>query len=75
MPELALPGVGPRWLSFGNIEATAGRTNRRLSSALEPVHLDEATVKTVAEKDVVCKAPNPWERPPTPTQKAWWKAI
>ena len=42
---------------------------------MEPVHLDEARVKTVAEKDVVGKTPATWGRTPTPTQKARWKAI
>ena len=47
---------------------------RRLA-ALEPVHLDEATVKTVAGKDVASKALITCGRTPTPTQKARWKAI
>ena len=38
------------------------------------MRIDEARV-TVAEKDVVSKAPATWGRTPTPTQKARWKAI
>ena len=44
-------------------------------SALKPVRIDETTVKTVAGKDAVSKASNPWERMPTPIQLARWKAI
>ena len=51
------------------------KSPQRRLAALEPVHLDEARVKTVAEKDVVSKAPATWGRTPTPTQKARWKAI
>ena len=51
------------------------KSPQRRLAALEPVHLDEARVKTVAEKDVVSKTPATWGRTPTPTQKARWKAI
>ena len=51
------------------------KSPQRRLAALEPVHLDEARVETVAGKDVVSKAPATWGRTPTPTQKARWKAI
>ena len=51
------------------------KSPQRRLAALEPVRIDEARVKTVAEKDVVSKAPATWGRTPTPTQKARWKAI
>ena len=51
------------------------KSPQRRLAALEPVHLDEARVETVAGKDVVSKAPITWGRTPTPTQKARWKAI
>ena len=51
------------------------KSQQRRLAALEPVHLDEATVKTVASKDVVSKAPTTCGRTPTPTQKTRWKAI
>ena len=44
-------------------------------AALEPVHVDEATIKATVERDPASKTLNPWERTPTPTQKARWKAI
>ena len=44
-------------------------------AALEPVHIDEATIKATVERDPASKTLNPWERTPTPTQKARWKAI
>ena len=51
------------------------KSQQRRLAALEPVRIDEATVKTVAGKDVASKAPITWERTPIPTQKARWKAI
>ena len=51
------------------------KSPQRRLAALEPVRIDEARVKTVAEKNVVSKAPATWGRTPTPTQKARWKAI
>ena len=51
------------------------KSPQRRLAALEPVHLDEARVKTVAEKGVVSETPATWGRTPTPTQKARWKAI
>ena len=51
------------------------KSPQRHLAALEPVRIDEARVKTVAEKDVVSKTPATWGRTPTPTQKAGWKAI
>ena len=44
-------------------------------AALEPVHIDEATIKATVERDPASNTLNPWERTPTPTQKARWKAI
>ena len=49
------------------------KSQQRRLAALEPVRIDEARVKTVAEKDVVSKAPATWGRTPTPTQKARWE--
>ena len=52
------------------------RSQQRRLAALEPLRIDEATVKTpTAKKDIVSKASSPWERTPTPTQVARWKAI
>ena len=52
------------------------RSQQRRLAALEPVRIDEAAVKTAAaKKDIVSKALSPWERTPTPTQVARWKAI
>ena len=51
------------------------KSPQRRLAALEPVRIDEARVKTVAENDIVSKAPATWGRTPTPTQKARWKAI
>ena len=39
------------------------------------MRIDEATIKATVERDPASKTPNPWERTPTPTQKARWKAI
>ena len=56
------------------------RPQQRRLATLEPVRIDEAAVKTVARKDAsaedtASKPSNPWERKPTPTQLARWKAI
>ena len=51
------------------------RSQQRRLAALEPVHIDEAAITPVAKKDAVSKASNPWERTPTATQVARWKAI
>ena len=51
------------------------RSQQRRLAALEPVRIDEAAVKAVVERDPASKTLNPWERIPTPTQKARWKAI
>ena len=51
------------------------KSPQRRLAALEPVHLDEARVKTVAEKDVVSKTPATWGRTPTPTQQARLKGL
>ena len=57
------------------------RSQQRRLADLEPVRPAEAAVKPVAGKDTASakdtdsKASNPWERPPTPTQLARWKAI
>ena len=44
-------------------------------AALEPVRIDEATIKAAVERDPASTTLNSWERMPTPTQKARWKAI
>ena len=44
-------------------------------AALEPVHVDEATIKATVERDPASQTLNPWERTSTPTQEARWKAI
>ena len=56
------------------------RSQQRRLAALEPVRPAEAALKPVAgkntaAKDAASKATNPWERTPTPTQLARWKAI
>ena len=51
------------------------RSQQRHLAALEPVRIDEAAVHTVAKQGATSKAANPWERTPTPTQLARWKAI
>ena len=52
------------------------RSQQRRLAPLEPVAIDQAAVKTAAaQKDIVSKASNPWQRTPTPTQVARWKAI
>ena len=67
-PELKriVSSVGDHYISSSQ--------QRRLAT-LEPVRIDEARVKTVAEKDVASKALGRWGRTPPPTQKARWKAI
>ena len=57
----------------------SGSQQRRLA-ALEPVRPAKPAFKPVAgkntaAKDTASKASNPWERTPTPTQLARWKAI
>ncbi len=42
---------------------------------MEPVQIDEAMVNATAVKDAVGRTTATWERTPTPTQKARWKAI
>ena len=39
------------------------------------MRIDEAMIKATVERDPASKTLNPWERTPTPTQKARWKAI
>ena len=56
------------------------QSQRRRLAALEPVRPTEPALKTVAGKNAAAKetassASNPWERTPTPTQLARWKAI
>ena len=51
------------------------KSQQRRLAALEPVRIDEATVLTVAGKDVASNALITWGRTPPPTQKARWKAI
>ena len=51
------------------------KSQQQRLAALEPVHVDEATIKATVERDPASQTPNPWERTPTPTQKARWKAI
>ena len=52
------------------------RSQQRRLAVLEPVRPAEAIPKNgLSEKDTASKATNPWERTPTPTQLARWKAI
>ena len=61
------------------------RSQQGRLAALEPVRPAEPVLKPVAgkpvagkdaaAKDIASKALNPWERTPTPTQLARWKAI
>ena len=51
------------------------KSQQRRLATLEPVRIDEAAVKATVERDPASKTLNPWERTPTPTQKARWKAI
>ena len=61
------------------------RSQQGRLAALEPVRPAEPVLKPVASKpvagkdaaakDIASKALNPWERTPTPTQLARWKAI
>ena len=49
------------------------KSQQRRLAALEPMRIDEAAVKATVEGDLASKTLNPWERTPTPTQKARWK--
>ena len=56
------------------------RSQQRRLAALEPVRPAEPALKAIpgqhtAAKATASKATNPWERTPTPTQLARWKAI
>ena len=51
------------------------RSQQRRLAALEPVRPTNPALKPVDGKDTASKASNPWERTPTPTQLARWKAI
>ena len=56
------------------------RSQQRRLAALEPVRPAEPALKAIAgqhtaAKATSSKATNPWERTPTPTQLARWKAI
>ena len=51
----------------------SGSQQRRLA-AIEPVRIDEAAVKAATKQGAASKAASPWERMPTPTQLARWKA-
>ena len=56
------------------------RSQQRHLAALEPVRPAEAAArgnadKIAGEKDAASKVSDPWERTPTPTQLARWKAI
>ena len=51
------------------------RSQQQHLAARDSVHIDEAAVLTVVEKDVVSKATITCGRTPTPTQLARWKAI
>ena len=51
------------------------KSQQQRLAALEPVRIDEATIKATVERDSANTNLNPWERTSTPTQKARWKAI
>ena len=51
------------------------KSQQQRLATLDPVRIDEATVKTAAEKDAVSKAPTTCGRTPTATQVARWKAL
>ena len=56
------------------------RSQQRRLAALEPVRPAEPALKAIAGQHTAAKATaseatNPWERTPTPTQLARWKAI
>ena len=51
------------------------RSQERRLAAVEPVRVDEAAVKVASERTDARQVSNPWERTPTPTQIARWKAI
>ena len=69
------PGPELKRIVSGVCDHHISKSQQQRVVALEPVCIDEARVKTVAEKDVVSKAPTTCGRTPTLTQKARWKAI
>ncbi len=46
-----------------------GKSQQQRLAALEPVHIDEATIQATVERDPANMTLNPWERTPTPTKK------
>ena len=69
------PGPELKRIVSGVVDHHISKSQQQRLAALEPVRIDEARVKAVAEKDVVSKAPTTCGRTPTLTQKARWKAI
>ena len=51
------------------------KSQQQRLAALEPVRIDEATIKATVERDPASTNLNRWERTPTPTENARWKAM